>query len=63
MPKVVCVCGCRVNKKDVHVCTECKLSLCGKHIYFKVDGNNASITKYSPLLCEKCFINRYGVNR
>ena len=52
-------CAIKLYKKDSHICTDCKETCCGKHIYFYVDESNRAITKNSPPLCKECYIKRY----
>ena len=40
-------------------CAGCGKVLCGKHIYSYVDGNNASITRYSLEYCLDCYRVKY----
>lgn len=41
-------------------CFDCHVPLCGKHAYFRVDGNNIAITRNAPILCQACYEKRYG---
>lgn len=53
-------CDCTVTRKaDIYTCSSCKEKFCAKHIYSRIDGNNVSITKYAPLLCHKCYGEKY----
>jgi len=52
------VCGEKLTKQK-YTCSICGKVLCGKHSYFYVDGNNGSITKNSPTLCQKCYEVKY----
>jgi len=58
-------CGCTVHsaKKyrhdEWHVCANCGKTICSSHVWKYVDGNNASVTKYSPILCEDCFSQKH----
>ena len=40
--------------------SKCGASLCDKHSYSYVDGNNISITKNSKPHCERCYMKVYG---
>jgi uncharacterized UBP type Zn finger protein len=53
-------CSEKLLKKDQFVCHSCGKILCGKHSYSYVDGNNGAISRNSPILCEDCYIKRYG---
>lgn len=48
-------------KNTKFYCEICKKSLCPEHAYMYVDGNNISITKSAPILCNKCYETQYGV--
>jgi predicted nucleic acid binding AN1-type Zn finger protein len=52
-------CGCNPMAKYTKKCAHCHKRFCDEHIFFRVDGNNGSITKYAPALCEKCYIKKY----
>jgi hypothetical protein len=53
-------CGCDVPKNEVHQCSKCADSFCGRHIYYYIDEANIAITKNSKPHCEKCYIEKYG---
>lgn len=43
------------ERKATERCASCGRPLCGAHAFLKyVDGNNASITKYAPIVCAGC---------
>ena len=42
------------------LCMDCRATLCAKHAYQRVDGNNIAITRSAPVLCRECFVKRYG---
>lgn len=56
-------CGCVLStkKKDINKtvfkCSQCGGLCCSKHYFFKVDGNNISITKahFKNGICSKCY--------
>jgi len=54
------VCGIKLTSKTQYTCAICGKTLCGKHSYSYVDGNNGSITKNSPTLCRECYGKKYG---
>jgi len=41
-------------------CQICGGEFCSKHIYTKIDGNNAWLTLNAPRLCKRCFVAHYG---
>jgi hypothetical protein len=41
-------------------CQSCGTKYPPSQLYFYVDGNNESITRNSPALCETCYKARYG---
>lgn len=55
-------CGCEISaaknqiNKSVMICSKCKNKCCSSHYYFKVDGNNISITQshFRNGICLKC---------
>jgi hypothetical protein len=60
-------CGCDVPSTksfaSKNKCADCGNLFCDKHIYFRVDGNNSSITNNSLPYCEDCYIEKYGDDR
>ena len=53
-------CGCEVPKKEIHQCSKCAESFCGRHIYYYIDEANISITRNSKPHCKQCYIEKYG---
>jgi hypothetical protein len=49
------ICGEKMTKKRALQCSECGKTLCRRCVRFYVDGNNISITKYSPPMCRPCY--------
>ena len=47
-------------KSKLMKCQNCGAMLPPDKIFSYVDGNNIAITKNSPNLCEKCYIEEYG---
>lgn len=47
------------SKNEVYQCFNCKKILCGEHSFQYVDESNCAITKNSPILCKKCYKEKY----
>ena len=51
------VCGTRTFKTrspQAFTCKGCGKQVCGRHIHFRVDGQNIAITRSAPPLCATC---------
>jgi hypothetical protein len=52
-------CAKELRVPETYYCQYCGAVCCGKHIYQRVDEANASITRYAPRMCGKCYKKRY----
>ena len=53
-------CGATVPlKRDRIACAKCAGRFCPRHIFSRIDGNNAAITKHAPRLCRPCYLAAY----